>query len=105
MKPTKGQRFQDLPDVLSVADASSLLRINRGSVYEMVHRREIPAVRIGRRVLIPKSGLAKMLGLPVTPAARVSREGAREPTPQSDLTLRGSFVITVRLQREDGPPS
>lgn len=104
MKPTKTLRFEDLPDILTVAEASALLRIAKNAAYEMVQRRAIPAVRIGRRVLIPKSGLAQLLGVPSAGNTQVDREGPRRQAPGSNLTLRGSFVITLHLENEAGTP-
>ena len=43
----------DLPVLLTVDDAASLLRTTRKAIYAMVERRQLPGVvRLGRRVLI-----------------------------------------------------
>ena len=55
------QRFDELPDVLTVAEASGVLRLSRNATYEAIQRGEVPAVRIGRRLLVPKAGLVRML--------------------------------------------
>ena len=47
---------------LTVDEAAVLLRISRCSAYEAVRRGEIPAVRMGRRVLIPTARLLALLG-------------------------------------------
>ena len=44
----------DEPLVLSVFEASKLLRLSRGSTYEAVRTGQIPSVRIGGRILIPR---------------------------------------------------
>jgi excisionase family DNA binding protein len=54
-------RLADLPDVLTVREAARLLRVGRNSVYEAVRRNELPSVRIGRRLLIPKHALEDFL--------------------------------------------
>jgi excisionase family DNA binding protein len=54
-------RLADLPDVLTVAEAAQFLRLGRNSVYEAVRRHELPSVRIGRRLLIPKHALQRFL--------------------------------------------
>jgi excisionase family DNA binding protein len=54
-------RLADLPDVLTVPEAARFLRIGRNSVYEAVRRHELPSVRIGRRLLIPKAALQRLL--------------------------------------------
>ena len=53
--------------VLSVAEAGALLGLSRAFAYESVAKGEIPCIRIGKRILIPKIALDKML------------EGAAEP--------------------------
>jgi excisionase family DNA binding protein len=47
---------------LSVEEAAALLGISRAFAYEAVNRGEIPSIRIGRRVLVPKATLQRMLG-------------------------------------------
>ncbi len=58
------QRFDQLPDILTVTEAAGVLRLGRNAVYEAVQRGEIPAVRIGRRLLVPKAGLIRLLDSP-----------------------------------------
>jgi excisionase family DNA binding protein len=57
-------QLDSLPDVLTVDEVASVLRIGRSSVYEAIRHREIRAVRIGRRVLIPKTAIQRMLDAP-----------------------------------------
>ena len=51
----------DEPLVLTVSEASRWLRISRGSCYEAVRTGDIPSVRIGRRILIPRQALLDTL--------------------------------------------
>jgi excisionase family DNA binding protein len=44
-----------------VADAAKLLGIGRNQAYEAAQRGEIPCLRIGKRVLVPKAALDRML--------------------------------------------
>jgi len=46
---------------LTVEEAATLLGISRAFAYEAVNRGEIPAIRIGRRVLVPKRALERLL--------------------------------------------
>ena len=47
--------------VITVNEAARLLRISRGAAYEAAKRREIPTIRIGRRLLVPLAALERML--------------------------------------------
>ena len=46
---------------LTVGEAARCLGIGRNSAYEAIARGEIPAVKIGKRLLVPKAALEKML--------------------------------------------
>jgi len=54
-----------LPDsasgTLSVPEAARLLGIGRNTAYEAIRRGEIPALRIGRRLLVPRAALESLL--------------------------------------------
>ncbi len=47
--------------VMTVEEAAEILRISRNGAYEAVKRGEIPSIRIGRRILIPRAALEMML--------------------------------------------
>jgi len=47
--------------VVTLTEAAVILRISRGSAYEAARRREIPTIRIGRRLLVPTAALERML--------------------------------------------
>lgn len=46
---------------LTVEEAATLLGISRAFAYEAVTRGEIPSLRIGRRILVPKAALQRFL--------------------------------------------
>jgi excisionase family DNA binding protein len=48
--------------VVTVNEAALMLRISRGAAYEAAKRKEIPTIRIGRRLLVPLAALERMLG-------------------------------------------
>jgi len=48
-------------DLLTVPEAAKLLRISRNLAYELVARHEIPAIRLGRVIRVPKQGLEEWL--------------------------------------------
>jgi excisionase family DNA binding protein len=47
--------------VVTVNEAALMLRISRGAAYEAAKRKEIPTIRIGRRLLVPLAALERML--------------------------------------------
>ena len=47
--------------VLTIEEGRKALGIGRNSMYEAVRRGEIPALRIGRRLVIPKAALDRIL--------------------------------------------
>ncbi len=46
---------------LTVAEAAKCLGICRNSAYEAITRGEIPVIRIGKRLLVPKAALEVLL--------------------------------------------
>ncbi|QRN92058.1 helix-turn-helix domain-containing protein [Mammaliicoccus sciuri] len=46
---------------MTVKEVSELLRINEQHAYRLIKLKEIPSIRLGRKVLIPKETLMKML--------------------------------------------
>jgi excisionase family DNA binding protein len=52
--------------VMTLNEVAAVLRISRGSAYEAAKRGEIPTVRIGHRILVPRAALERLLsGEPV----------------------------------------
>jgi excisionase family DNA binding protein len=47
--------------VVTLKEAAVLLRISRGSAYQAAKTKEIPTIRIGRRLLVPLTALERML--------------------------------------------
>lgn len=48
---------------LTVEEAAQLLGISRAFAYEAVRRGEIPSIKIGRRLLVPKAARHKLVGV------------------------------------------
>jgi excisionase family DNA binding protein len=46
----------------TVTEAARLLGISRASAYEAAHRGELPVRVIGRRMLVPRVALLRLLG-------------------------------------------
>jgi len=54
----------DLPDkpMFSVGEVAAILGIGRATAYPCANTGEIPALRLGRRLFVPRAALARMLG-------------------------------------------
>lgn len=50
-----------LPEVCSVRDVASYLGVAENSVYAAIRSGELPAVRLGRRVLVSRAALMRWL--------------------------------------------
>jgi len=51
---------------ITVPEAAEMLGISRNFGYELVKRGELPVIRFGKRLLIPRVALEKMLEKGVT---------------------------------------
>ena len=56
--PPSGERI-----VLSVPEVAELLGISRTLAYELVARGELPHIRLGRRVVITRVAIARLVGV------------------------------------------
>lgn len=65
------------PLVLTVEEAARLLRIGRTAAYEAVRRGDIPSLRIGKTLRVPRVALERML----------AGEGAEQAAPAGGLRL------------------
>lgn len=61
--------LQDAPDVLTVHEAARLPRIGRNHAYELIRTGELVAVKLSRRILVPKAALVALLERPHLPVA------------------------------------
>ena len=48
---------------LTVEEAAALLGIGRNSAYQAVAAGQIPVIRIGRRLLVPRAALERLLAV------------------------------------------
>jgi excisionase family DNA binding protein len=51
---------------ITVPEAAEMLGISRNFAYELVKQKQLPVIRFGKRLLIPKVALEKMLEEGVT---------------------------------------
>jgi excisionase family DNA binding protein len=53
--------MENLPLVLKVEDVARLMNLARGTAYELTHRQDFPAMRIGRCIRIPREAFLTWL--------------------------------------------
>lgn len=51
-------------ETMRVEEAAGLLGLSRAATYEAIKRGEIPAIRIGKRLLVLRSGVERILAGP-----------------------------------------
>ena len=50
-----------MKSVYSIAEASAILGVGLDTVYEAIRRNELPSIGVGRRAVIPKSALDRLV--------------------------------------------
>ena len=48
-------------EVLKVEEAAALMRVTKNTAYELIAKGEIPSVRLGRLIRVPRRALLAML--------------------------------------------
>ncbi len=78
--------------VFSIAETAVLSGISRAFAYELVARGEIPSLRLGRRIVVPRVSIDELLVRGPTDAMTAAAAGAGEAY---------SSVCTVALFRSE----
>lgn len=55
--------LEEIPVVVSVPELAEILRISRNTAYAMVRSGQIPSVRTGTQIRIPKKALEKYINV------------------------------------------
>lgn len=69
------------PRMLTVREAASVLRCHPKTVRSHIHDGSLPAATIGRRYLIPESGISHL----IRTGGRPRRQGVRPAPPQGTM--------------------
>jgi excisionase family DNA binding protein len=67
--------------VMSVEEAAEALSISRTLCYQAIHRQEIPSIRLGNRILVPRFALEQML------ATKRSDLAVTGPLPEPEIPV------------------
>jgi excisionase family DNA binding protein len=77
-QPTSSDRL-----TYSVDETAALLGVSRSMAYECIRRGEIPAIRFGRRVLVPRMAIDELLGhapSPISPGQAYEQPATASPS-------------------------
>jgi excisionase family DNA binding protein len=64
---------------VTVEQAAEILGISRGSAYTLAKSGALPTVRLGRRLLVPRAAMDRLLG--ETPSHGLGRTDAKQEDP------------------------
>jgi len=54
--------IKDIPELLTIEEVSLRFKLSRGAIYQMISRREIPFIKMGRRIRFVNDDLILWLG-------------------------------------------
>ena len=54
MKKSNIKTFEELPYFINVQELADVLGIAISSCYELMHEKDFPTIRIGKRLVVPK---------------------------------------------------
>lgn len=54
MRESKFKNYEELPLFLNAKMVADLLGVSPSSAYELMHKKDFPAMRIGNRLIVPK---------------------------------------------------
>lgn len=63
---TQPADLDDLPDLLTVDEARQILRVGRNQLYEACRNGEVPHLRIGKSIRIPKRWIEQQCDPPTS---------------------------------------
>mgnify|MGYP005846386763 CR=1 FL=1 len=55
------RRLENLPDILELPDLAAFLNCGYRAALQLVHRRDFPSLKVGRKWKVNKKGLAHWL--------------------------------------------
>lgn len=59
--PKRYKSFEDMPLYLNADQVAALIGISRAGAYQLMHAKDFPTVRIGRRMVVSKERLIQWL--------------------------------------------
>lgn len=97
---TGDQRLSEEKLTFSVEEAAKWLGVGRSAAYELVRTGALFSIRVGRRVLIPRRALEKLLGEEAPPVAATTPSEAPRVLWKPCSSCKGTGVIGVKPRSE-----
>ncbi len=94
----KGYRDHEMPLLLRAEEVAKLLGLSRSMVFQMLASGELPVVRFGRSVRVPREALDEWIKERTT-SIRGPR-GASSASPASSSSFRGVAAEDITLGQE-----
>jgi excisionase family DNA binding protein len=90
---------------LTVEEAAALIGVSRSTAYDLVTTDELPTVRLRRRILVPASALADLLGVSLVEVyGALSRlRGRAGPTPGQRAAQAATTALGPSAASPNGP--
>jgi excisionase family DNA binding protein len=86
------------PLTYTVEEAAELCGVSRAVAYSAVHAGELPSVRLGRRILVPRARLLALLGeLPVSKDSEGGESIEEVNSPDASVSANGRGDATAAL--------
>lgn len=82
--------------VWSVEETARRLGISRAHAYELIARHELPSLRLGRRIVVPRHAIETMLGLSTS---TVAEDHGSELVGGLSLQRRSDVAVEVESDR------
>jgi hypothetical protein len=100
--------FDDLPVLLTVEEAASVLRISRGLAYEQARRwlvsegrAGLPVIKIGRVLRVPRVRLEKLVAGESSPVETVSATATTAPAKRQRRQQPAAQLRLLDSDRDD----
>ena len=71
MKLSETKNYEDLPLFLNAEKLAKVLGVSISSAYELMHEKDFPSVRIGKRFIVPRDDLKRWM------EEQVAKRGSR----------------------------
>ena len=78
MKLSETKNYDDLPLFLNAEKLAKVLGVSISSAYELMHEKDFPSVRIGKRFIVPRDDLKRWMEEQVAKRGSKARRGFRK---------------------------